>query len=73
MGRLEQLDDLPAGADPATLTRLLHTITDGITVQAAASGVPRAELQNVAETALRLVLGDGTSYRGADQRAPEGT
>ncbi|POX62943.1 hypothetical protein C3492_14900 [Streptomyces sp. Ru62] len=45
--RLEQMDDLPAGSDPPTLARLLHTITDGIAVQAA-SGAPHAELEHPA-------------------------
>ncbi|POX44828.1 TetR family transcriptional regulator [Streptomyces sp. Ru71] len=67
--RLGQLDDLPAGADPAILARLLHTITDGIAVQAA-SGAPRAELERVAATALGLVL----EARGPDPSpAPDHT
>ncbi|BDM69608.1 TetR family transcriptional regulator [Streptomyces nigrescens] len=69
--RLEQLDDLPAGADPATLASLLHTLTDGIAVQAA-SGVPRARLQRVAEAALRLVLGDGAWGHDTGPRSPAG-
>ncbi|RKN45892.1 TetR/AcrR family transcriptional regulator [Streptomyces hoynatensis] len=60
--RLAQLEDLPAGAEPAALARLLHTITDGIAVQAA-SGVPRAALERVAASALRLLLGDGRPER----------
>lgn len=68
--RLEQLHDLPAGSDPATLARLLHTVTDGIAVQAA-SGVPRAELQHMARTALRLLFGDHAPDRGTAPRLPE--
>ncbi|REK86544.1 TetR/AcrR family transcriptional regulator [Streptomyces inhibens] len=70
--RLEQLDDLPAGAEPATPAPLLHTITDGIAVQAA-SGVPCVQLQRVAEAALRLVLGDGVRDHSAGPRTSEGT
>jgi AcrR family transcriptional regulator len=60
--RLARLDDLPAGTDPATLARLLHTITDGIAVQAAA-GAPRAALEGVAAAALRLLLGESRPER----------
>ncbi|MEW9552157.1 TetR/AcrR family transcriptional regulator [Nonomuraea sp. NPDC050783] len=53
--RLEQAPDLPPGQDPATLARLLHTITDGIAVQAA-GGRPHDELSEIAELALRALL-----------------
>ncbi|WP_214411185.1 TetR/AcrR family transcriptional regulator [Sphaerisporangium fuscum] len=49
--RFEQASDLPAGHDPATLARLVHTITDGIAVQAA-SGRGRDELRQIADLAL---------------------
>ncbi|MFH9085567.1 TetR/AcrR family transcriptional regulator [Streptomyces sp. NPDC017673] len=70
--RLEQLDDLPAGSDPPTLARLLHTITDGIAVQAA-SGAPHAELEHVARTALRLLLGDHAPDHGTTRHPPKAT
>ncbi|MEO3747615.1 TetR/AcrR family transcriptional regulator [Plantactinospora sp. B5E13] len=54
--RLEQADDLPTGYSPADLAALVHTISDGIAVQAAA-GRTRNELSRVAETALRALLG----------------
>ncbi|MFF4775920.1 TetR/AcrR family transcriptional regulator [Microtetraspora fusca] len=53
--RLEQALDLPPGHDPATLARLVHTITDGIAVQAAA-GRTRKEIREVADLALRALL-----------------
>lgn len=53
--RLEQADDLPAGYSPADLAALVHTISDGIAVQAAA-GRTRNELSRVADTALRALL-----------------
>ncbi|MFI7639663.1 TetR/AcrR family transcriptional regulator [Nonomuraea sp. NPDC049400] len=55
--RFEQAPDLPAGHDPATLARLVHTITDGIAVQAAA-GRPHEELREIADLALRTLLPD---------------
>ncbi|KUJ65761.1 hypothetical protein ACZ90_43445 [Streptomyces albus subsp. albus] len=55
-GRLGQADDLPPGYTPADLAALVHTISDGIAVQAAA-GRTRDELSRVAETALRALLG----------------
>ncbi|MFF3907837.1 TetR/AcrR family transcriptional regulator [Streptomyces sp. NPDC001848] len=54
--RLEQADDLPPGYTPADLAALVHTISDGIAVQAAA-GRTRNELSRVAETALHALLG----------------
>ncbi|MFI9007716.1 TetR/AcrR family transcriptional regulator [Actinosynnema sp. NPDC053489] len=53
--RFEQAADLPAGCDPATLARLVHTVTDGIAVQAAA-GRTREELHEVAALALRTLV-----------------
>jgi len=55
--RLEQAPDLPHGLDPATLARLVHTITDGIAVQAAA-GRTHKELREIADLALRALLPD---------------
>ncbi|MEU6414580.1 helix-turn-helix domain-containing protein [Microbispora sp. NPDC046933] len=55
--RLERAPDLPSGHDPATMARLVHTITDGIAVQAAA-GRTREELHAVADLALRTLLPD---------------
>jgi AcrR family transcriptional regulator len=49
--RLERADDLPPGADPAALARLVTTISDGIAVQAA-GGATRADLHAVADLAL---------------------
>lgn len=43
--------DLPPGADPRKLARLVMTVANGIAVQAA-SGATRAELQEVADTVL---------------------
>ncbi|MFF4034266.1 TetR/AcrR family transcriptional regulator [Streptomyces sviceus] len=54
--RLEQADDLPPGYTPADLAALVHTISDGIAVQASA-GRTRDELSRVAETALHALLG----------------
>ncbi len=45
--------DLPAGASPADLARYVVTVLHGMSVQAA-GGATRAELQRVAETALRV-------------------
>ncbi|MEV6066740.1 TetR/AcrR family transcriptional regulator [Nocardia sp. NPDC052001] len=53
--RLEQATDLPARHDPATLAALIHTISDGIAVQAAA-GRSRAELRSIADSALHGIL-----------------
>ncbi|MFC8720742.1 TetR/AcrR family transcriptional regulator [Kitasatospora sp. NPDC057198] len=53
--RLERAPDLPPGHDPATLARLVHTLTDGIAVQAA-SGHDREQLLGVAELALRALF-----------------
>jgi AcrR family transcriptional regulator len=44
--------DLPRGTNAADLARYLCTVTVGLSVQAA-SGAKRAELQRVAETAMR--------------------
>lgn len=44
--------DLPADADPAMLARYVSTITQGMSVQAAA-GASRKELERVVEMALR--------------------
>lgn len=44
--------DLPADADPEVLARYVVTVANGIAVQAA-SGARRADLQPVAEVALR--------------------
>ncbi|GAB7042409.1 MULTISPECIES: TetR/AcrR family transcriptional regulator [Catenuloplanes] len=44
--------DLPIDSDPAQLATYLGTVTYGIAVQAA-SGVPRTQLDAVAETAMR--------------------
>ncbi|MEU8172546.1 hypothetical protein AB0C14_06705 [Microbispora hainanensis] len=55
--RLEQAPHLPSGHDAATLARLVHTVTDGIAVQAAA-GRTREELREVADLALRTLLPD---------------
>jgi AcrR family transcriptional regulator len=54
--RLEQATDLPARHEPATLAALVHTISDGIAVQAAA-GRSHDELRQVADLALRALLG----------------
>jgi AcrR family transcriptional regulator len=44
--------DLPADANPADLARYISTVTQGMAVQAA-GGASRADLQSVAEMALR--------------------
>ncbi|MFI6318876.1 TetR/AcrR family transcriptional regulator [Nonomuraea sp. NPDC050556] len=54
--RFERAGDLPGGCDPGDLARLVHTLTDGIAVQAA-SGRSREELDRVAELALLGLLG----------------
>lgn len=56
--RLEQATDLPSGLEPADLAALVHTISDGIAVQAAA-GRSRDELRQVANSALRAILDEG--------------
>jgi AcrR family transcriptional regulator len=43
--------DLPEDADPATLSRYVATVTEGMAVQAA-GGATRAELRRIAETAM---------------------
>lgn len=53
--RFEQATDLPPHHEPATLSALVHTISDGIAVQAAA-GRSRDELRQVADVALRALL-----------------
>ncbi|WP_067537317.1 TetR/AcrR family transcriptional regulator [Nocardia crassostreae] len=57
--RLEQATDLTSRWDPAALAALVHTISDGIAVQAAA-GRSRDELRHVADAALRALLDEGT-------------
>ncbi|MEV2272369.1 hypothetical protein [Nonomuraea africana] len=54
--RLERATDLPPGRDPAAMAGLVHAITDGIAVQAA-GGRGREELRQVADLALRALLG----------------
>ncbi|MFC4911994.1 TetR/AcrR family transcriptional regulator [Actinomadura gamaensis] len=53
--RLEEATDLPSDYDPAALAALVHTIADGIAVQAAA-GRSHAELRQIGDLALRLLL-----------------
>ncbi|MCK2212243.1 TetR/AcrR family transcriptional regulator [Actinomadura sp. ATCC 31491] len=53
--RFEQAADLPPGQDPEVLARLVHTITDGIAVQAA-SGRTHEELTRIADLALSALL-----------------
>ncbi|MFF4413436.1 hypothetical protein ACFYY8_12960 [Streptosporangium sp. NPDC001559] len=53
--RLEQATDLPSRHDPATLAALVHTITDGIAVQAA-TGRSHDELRRIGDLALHAVL-----------------
>ncbi|GAA1720266.1 TetR/AcrR family transcriptional regulator [Nonomuraea bangladeshensis] len=52
--RLEQATDLPSRYEPATLAALVHTISDGIAVQAAA-GRSHDELRQIGEAALRAL------------------
>ncbi|WP_086824370.1 TetR/AcrR family transcriptional regulator [Allokutzneria sp. NRRL B-24872] len=52
--RLERAGDLPAGTDAAVLAALVHTVTDGIAVQAAA-GRGRSELLRIAELAVAAI------------------
>lgn len=63
--RLELADDLPPGRGAAELAVLVHTVSDGIAVQAAA-GRSREELTAVAEAALEALFrapGDGPGGR----------
>ncbi|MBO1418670.1 TetR/AcrR family transcriptional regulator [Streptomyces sp. FH025] len=53
--RFEQATDLPADCDPGVLAQLVHTLTDGIAVQAA-SGHTRDQLHRVATLALRTLF-----------------
>jgi AcrR family transcriptional regulator len=53
--RLDQAADLPPRYEPAALAALVHTISDGIAVQAAA-GRSHGELRQVADLALRVLL-----------------
>ncbi|WP_405623730.1 TetR/AcrR family transcriptional regulator [Streptomyces sp. NBC_00076] len=53
--RFEQAGDLPPGCDPGVLAQLVHTVTDGIAVQAA-SGHTRDQLHQVADLALRTLF-----------------
>jgi len=53
--RFEHAADLPPGCDPGDLARLVHTVTDGIAVQAA-SGHTREQLRRVADLALRTLF-----------------
>ena len=53
--RFEQAADLPSGCDPGDFARLVHTVTDGIAVQAA-SGHTRDQLERVAALALRTLF-----------------
>jgi AcrR family transcriptional regulator len=52
--RAKEEGDLPKDADPAALARFIATVTQGMSVQAAA-GATRAELRRVADTALRAI------------------
>jgi AcrR family transcriptional regulator len=52
--RLEQATDLPSRYEPAALAALVHTISDGIAVQAAA-GATRAQLREVVDLALGVL------------------
>lgn len=58
--RLEQATDLPPRYDPATLAALVHTISDGLAVQAAA-GRSREALQQIGDSALRALLDEGST------------
>jgi len=49
----ERAGDLPPGLTPKALTRFLYVLLQGMAVQAA-SGTPRAELQDAIETALLI-------------------
>ncbi|MGA6205089.1 TetR/AcrR family transcriptional regulator [Nocardia testacea] len=56
--RLERATDLPSHHEPATLAALVHTISDGIAVQAAA-GRSRDELRQIGRSAVRALLDEG--------------
>ncbi|MFJ4654714.1 TetR/AcrR family transcriptional regulator [Nocardia sp. NPDC088792] len=56
--RLEQATDLPSHPEPAALAALVHTISDGIAVQAAA-GRSHDELRQIANVALHALLDEG--------------
>jgi len=56
--RLEQATDLPSRHQPAALAALVHTISDGIAVQAAA-GRSRDELRRIGTSALCTLLDEG--------------
>ncbi len=61
--RLEQAQregELPASADCDDLARYLATVVHGVAVQAA-SGASRAQLQRVADLAMRAWPGEGTT------------
>ncbi|MFF3664891.1 TetR/AcrR family transcriptional regulator [Microtetraspora malaysiensis] len=53
--RLERATDLPSRYEPAALAALVHTISDGIAVQAAA-GRSHDELRQIGDLALRALL-----------------
>ncbi|MGW5108803.1 TetR/AcrR family transcriptional regulator [Nocardia sp. NPDC004123] len=53
--RLEQATDLPSSHEPAALAALVHTISDGLAVQAAA-GRSHDELRQIGDSALRALL-----------------
>lgn len=53
--RFEQAADLPPDCDPGLLAQLVHTVTDGIAVQAA-SGHTRDQLRQVASLALSTLF-----------------
>ncbi|MFX0578970.1 TetR/AcrR family transcriptional regulator [Nocardia nepalensis] len=57
--RLEQATDLPSRHEPAALAALVHTISDGIAVQAAA-GRSRDELRQIGNLALHALLDEAT-------------
>lgn len=67
--RLEQATDLPSGREPADLAALVHTISDGIAVQAAA-GRSRDQLRQVADLALRTLLGEDIQTRSHPNPEP---
>ncbi|MFE4516964.1 TetR/AcrR family transcriptional regulator [Kitasatospora sp. NPDC056783] len=58
--RFEQAADLPADRDPRVLAQLVHTVTDGIAVQAA-SGHTREQLCQMADLALRTLFPPSSS------------
>ncbi|MEU1208614.1 TetR/AcrR family transcriptional regulator [Nocardia sp. NPDC005825] len=62
--RLEQATDLPSHHDPAVLAALVHTISDGIAVQAAA-GRSREALRQIGNSALHALWGESAD---AEQR-----